>query len=86
MRRSTLALAVAATVAALATAGPAFGLGAQRPNENASCMGFLANSSNPNASNTIAMQAREGDASAIAHSSPTGPGRPGLISCVLQIP
>ena len=86
MRKPILAVVLAATVAAFATTAPAFGLGAQRPNENASCMGFLANSSNPNASNTIAAQAREGDASAIAHTSPTGPGRAGLISCVLQIP
>ncbi|MDQ3875160.1 MAG: hypothetical protein M3322_06365 [Actinomycetota bacterium] len=38
-----------AAAAALLTPTAAFAIGAQRPSGNASCVGFLANASNPNA-------------------------------------
>ena len=82
-------LAVVAAVAglSLATLAPgAYAGGAQLPNENASCLGFLASASNPNASDTIAVGAREGNTPTLAQASPSGPGFPGLLSCVDQIP
>ena len=45
--RQILVLATACGLA-LATASSATALGAQRPDGNASCVGFLANSANPN--------------------------------------
>jgi hypothetical protein len=79
----------AATAATLVTLGaaPAYAEGAQFPNPNATCMGWLAEASNPNASGDhIALIAQNGDASILAQASPTGSGFPGLISCVVQIP
>ena len=80
-------VALAGVLAALSATAPAYGLGEQRPNPNASCMGWLANASNPNASGDhIAAIAQSGDASTVARTRPTGDGIPGLISCVEQIP
>jgi hypothetical protein len=80
-------LALAGVLAALGTTAPAYGLGAQRPNPNASCMGWLANAANPNASGDhIALIAQSGNASTVAHAEVTGDGFPGLLSCVAQIP
>jgi hypothetical protein len=76
------AAAVVATLAPLGGLAPAGAL----PNENASCLGFLASASNPNASGTIAVGARAGNTATLAHASPSGPGVPGLLSCVDQIP
>ncbi len=80
------AATVCATLAPLGAVAPAYGGGAQLPNENASCLGFLASASNPNASGTIAVGARAGVTSTLAHASPSAPGFPGLLSCVDQIP
>jgi len=81
------ATATAATLATLGATAPAYAEGAQFPNPNASCMGWLAEASNPNASGDhIALIAQNGDASAVAQANPTGSGFPGLISCVVQIP
>lgn len=88
-RKLTLAsaTAAAATLAILAATAPAYGEGAQLPNPNATCMGWLADASNPNASGDhIAAIAQNGDASTLAQASPTGNGFPGLLSCVAQIP
>ena len=89
MRRK-LTFASAALIGVAATLGataPAYGLGAQNPNPNASCMGWLANASNPNASGDhIAQIAQNGDANTVAQARPSGDGFPGLISCVEQIP
>jgi hypothetical protein len=80
-------VAVAGLLATLGATAPAYGLGAQRPNPNASCMGWLANASNPNASGDhIALIAQGGNASTVAQSAVTGDGFPGLLSCVEQIP
>jgi hypothetical protein len=80
------ATATAATFVTLGAA-PAFAEGAQFPSPNATCMGWLAEASNPNASGDhIALIAQNGDASILAHASPSGGGFPGLISCVVQIP
>jgi hypothetical protein len=86
-KRMAAFASAAAVMAALAPLGvaPAYGGGAI-PNENASCLGFLAAASNPNASGTIAVGASAGVISTLAHASPSGPGVPGLISCVEQIP
>jgi hypothetical protein len=91
MLRKILAFASATTAsAALATLGaavPAYAEGAQFPNPTASCMGWLAEASNPNASGDhIALMAQNGNASTLAQANPTGSGFPGLISCVVQIP
>jgi hypothetical protein len=49
-RKLTFASAVLIGVAAtLGATAPAYGLGAQDPNPNASCMGWLADASNPKA-------------------------------------
>ena len=81
------AAATAATIAALGATTPVLAEGAQFPSPNASCMGWLAEASNPNASGDhIALLAQNGGASTIAQVSPTGGGFPGLISCVVQIP
>ena len=80
-------LAAAGLLAGLALTAPAYGLGEQRPDPNASCMGWLANASNPNASHDhIALIAQNGDVSSVAKARPTGDGFPGLLSCVEQIP
>jgi hypothetical protein len=77
----------AAALAALGATGPAYGLGAQDPSPNASCIGWLADASNPNASDDhIAAIAQSGGASTVAQARPNGDGFPGLISCVEQIP
>jgi len=74
-------------VATLGATAPAYGLGAQDPSPNASCMGWLAVASNPNASGDhIALIAQSGHASTVAQARPSGDGFPGLISCVEQIP
>jgi hypothetical protein len=81
------AAATAATLATLGAAAPAYAEGAQFPNTNATCMGWLAEASNPNASGDhIALIAQNGDASTLAQASPSGTGFPALISCVVQIP
>jgi transcription elongation factor len=81
------AAATAATIAALGATTPVLAEGAQFPSPNASCMGWLAEASNPNASGDhIALLAQNGGASTLARVSPTGGGFPGLISCVVQIP
>ena len=89
MRRKLVQLASASLIAVplmlfggngTATAGTVV------PTGNASCMGFLAAASNPNASGTIAVGAQAGIASTLAHASPSGSGLDGLISCVEQIP
>jgi hypothetical protein len=80
------AAAVLAALAPLGGLAPAYGGGAQLPNEKASCLGFLASASNPNASGTIAVGARGNGQSSLAQASPSGPGLPGLLSCVDQIP
>lgn len=51
--RRAASAASAVVLVALATCGSAAGGGAQPPVPPASCMGFLANASNPNASATI---------------------------------
>jgi ethanolamine transporter EutH len=80
-------LAAAGLLAGLAVTAPAYGLGEQRPDPHASCMGWLANASNPNASGDhIAFIAQSGNASTVAHADVTGDGFPGLLSCVEQIP
>ena len=80
-------LAVAGVIAALGVTAPAYGLGAQFPDPSASCMGWLAEASNPNASGGhIASIAQNGNASTVAHADVTGEGFPGLLSCVEQIP
>jgi transcription elongation factor len=81
------ATATSAALAGICTAAPAYAEGAQLPSANASCMGFLGDASNPNASGDhIALIAQNGDASTLAQASPSGTGFPGLISCVEQIP
>ena len=86
-RLTVASMAVAAVLATLSATAPAYGLGEQRPDPNASCMGWLANASNPNASGDhIAQIAQNGDASTVAQARPSGDGFPGLISCVEQIP
>jgi hypothetical protein len=88
-KRMAAFASVATVVAALAPLGgltPAYGGGAQLPNANASCLGFLASASNPNASGTIAVGAMEGNTATLAHASPSGTGVPALLSCVDQIP
>ena len=87
-KKLTVATLVLATIgAALGVTAPAYGLGAQDPSPNASCMGWLADASNPNASGDhIAQIAQNGDASTVAHARPAGDGFPGLLSCVAQIP
>jgi hypothetical protein len=87
-KKLTLAsTAAAAALASLAATAPAYSLGAHDPNPNASCMGWLADASNPNASGDhIASIARNGDASTVAQTRPTGDGFPGLLSCVERIP
>lgn len=88
--RKKLTLATAALVvvgASLGAAVPAYALGAQNPSPNASCMGWLADAANPNASGDhIALIAQNGNASTVAHANVTGGGFPGLLSCVEQIP
>ena len=80
------ATATAATLVTLGAA-PAFAEGAQFPSPNATCMGWLAEASNPNASGDhIALIAQNGDGRILAQASPSGGGFPGLISCVVQIP
>jgi hypothetical protein len=86
MAASASGAAVLAAVAALGGVAPAYGGGAQLPDANASCLGFLASASNPNASGTIAVGARDGAVTTLAHASPSGPGLPGLLSWVDQIP
>jgi hypothetical protein len=89
MRRRLFRLACVSLVAVpLAIAGntAAMAAGTIVRTEHASCLGFLAAASNPNASGTIAAGAQEGIASTLAHASPSGPGLDGLISCVEQIP
>jgi len=77
----------AAAVTAFGATGSAYGLGAQDPSPDASCMGWLADAANPNASGDhIAAIAQNGDANAVARARPTGDGFPALISCVEQIP
>lgn len=87
-KKLTLAsVALAVVGAALGASAPAYGLGAQDPSPNASCMGWLADASNPNASGDhIALIAQSGGASTVAHADVTGDGFPGLLSCVAQIP
>jgi len=81
------AAATSATFATLGATTPAYAEGAQFPSTNASCLGWLAEASNPNASGDhIALIAQNGDASTLAHASPSSGGFPGLISCVVQIP
>jgi hypothetical protein len=81
------AAASAATIATLGAITPVFAEGAQFPSPSASCMGWLAEASNPNASGDhIALIAQNGGASTLAQVGPTGGGFPGLISCVVQIP
>ena len=85
------ALAAATSTVLLASFGamaaPANALGNwQNLPANASCMGFLAAASNPNASGTIAVGAPAGNLSIVAQASPNGTGFPGLISCVEQAP
>ena len=80
-------VALAGVLATLSATAPAYGLGEQRPDPNASCMGWLANAANPNASGDhIALIAQNGDASTVAQANPTSDGFPGLFSCVAQIP
>jgi hypothetical protein len=80
-------VAVLAALGPLAAATPAYGRGAQLPDSHASCMGWLAEASNPNASGDhIAAIAQSGNAPALAQVRPDGDGFPGLISCVEQIP
>ncbi len=91
MLKKILALAfatsTAAALATLAATAPVYALGAQLPSTNATCMGWLADASNPNASGDhIALIAQDGDASTLAQVRPSGSGFPGLISCVEQIP
>ena len=89
MNKRIAASASAVAVLALTPLGglaAANGAGAQLPNANASCLGFLASASNPNASGTIAVGARAGNTATLAQASPTGSGLPGLLSCVDQIP
>jgi hypothetical protein len=83
---SASAAAVLVALAPLGSVAPAYGGGAQLPDANASCLGFLASASNPNASGTIAVGARAGNTATLAQASPSGPGLPGLLSCVDQIP
>jgi hypothetical protein len=79
------ATASAMTLAAVGATAPAYGEGAQLPSPNASCMGFLADASNPNASGDhIAAAGQSGVASTIAQSRPSGSDP--LLSCVAQIP
>ena len=85
-KRMAAFASAAAVLAAVFGLAPAYGGGAQLPNENASCLGFLASASNPNASSTIAVGAQAGNTSTLAQASPSGPGVPGLLSCVDQIP
>jgi len=80
-------VALAGIAATLGATAPAYGLAAQRPDPHASCMGWLANASNPNASGDhIASIAQSGDASIVAHADVSGDGFSGLLSCVEQIP
>jgi len=75
------------TLATFGAALPVHAEGAQFPNTNATCMGWLAEASNPNASGDhIALIAQNGDASALAQAKPSGDGFPALISCVVRIP
>ena len=78
---------IATALVPLGATAPAYGRGAQFPDPNASCMGWLAEASNPNASGDhIAAIAQSGNAGALAQVKPNGDGFPGLISCVEQIP
>ena len=91
MHKKMAVLAAVSTTALLggfgAMAAPASALGGWRNlPANASCMGFLAAASNPNASGTIAVGAPAGNLSIVAQASPNGTGFPGLISCVEQAP
>ncbi len=86
MAVSAFAAVVMAPLTTLGGVAPAYGGGAQLPNENASCLGFLASASHPNASGTIATGASAGLVATLAHASPSSPGYPGLFSCVDQIP
>lgn len=80
-------LAVTGLLVVLGATAPAYGQGAQFPNPDASCMGWLAEAAHPNASGDhIALIAQSGDASTVAHADVTGDGFPGLLSCVAQIP
>ena len=90
MRRIVAILAV--TLASLATAASASALGAQRPNENASCAGFLANSANPNAGvvlHNLVKPALEAQGMTlgefqreVAQEHPGVGGFPGLLLCI----
>ena len=83
---------VAVALASLSTAASASALGAQRPNENASCAGFLANSSNPNAGfvlHTLVKPALEAQGMTlgefqreVAQEHPGVGGFPGLLLCI----
>jgi hypothetical protein len=89
MRRKLVQLASASLIAVplmLFGGNNAAMAGTLVPTEDASCLGFLAAASNPNASGTIAVGAQAGIASTLAHASPTGSGLDGLLSCVDQIP
>ena len=81
------AASAAVTLATFGAALPVHAEGAQFPNTNATCMGWLAEASNPNASGDhIALIAQNGDASALAQAKPSGDGFTALISCVVRIP
>ena len=93
MRRIVAVTAVA--VAALATAAGASAAGAQRPNEHASCAGFLANSANPNAAfvlHTLVKPAAEAQGMTlgefqreVAQEHPGVGGFPGLLLCIPEL-
>ena len=90
MRRKLVQLASASIIAVplmlFGGNNAAMAGGTVLPAGNASCLGFLASASNPNASGTIAAGAQAGFASTLAQASPSGPGIDGLLSCVEQIP
>jgi hypothetical protein len=97
MRRAlqlVITVGFAVTIASATT--PAFALGAQRPNPNASCQGFLAGAANPNEGVLVhelvkpeaaALGEPQGALiSTVAADRPTAAGFPGLLSCVAQVP
>lgn len=97
MRRALrVAITAGFTVTIASSTTSAFALGAQQPNPNASCQGFLAGAANPNMGvvghelgkpEAAALGEPQGALiSAIAATRPTAAGFPGLLSCVAQVP
>ncbi|MDQ1640682.1 MAG: hypothetical protein QOJ90_33 [Actinomycetota bacterium] len=95
-RRAATAVALAGLIGIGGGTTPAFALGAQLPNEHASCQGYLASAANPNMGVVghefikplaDSLGVTQGQlVSTMAADRPTQGGFPGLISCVDQLP